>query len=143
VETMAMWERVDLLLLSRKEVPKTKTPMRTGMSTVETMKALVVTRSRYSRRAMSQTLCMDDVSGWILGGLVGDRFDEDLFEGGGGELEAGDTGVSDGGGEELLGVGAVAEGDLGVAAVVLRGEDGWVLEEGVVAGEGDLNGSWI
>ena len=33
-------------------------PISTGIRTVEMMKALVRTRSRYSRLAMSQTLCM-------------------------------------------------------------------------------------
>ena len=46
-------------------------------------KLLVRTRSRYSRFAMSQTLCIDFASYGV--------FDEDLFECGLHDLEAGDA----------------------------------------------------
>src|ERR1700730_11303625 len=111
VETMAMcvWEA--RLFLSKKEPPKTKPPISTGMSTVETMNALVVTRSRYSRRAMSQMLCMDGPSvidvacdgdalpraGIEVGVVESDGVDEDLFEGRLFQLEPRDTGSAGGG----------------------------------------------
>ena len=59
-------------------------------------KALVRTRSRYSRFAMSQTLCIDFASY---------GFDEDLFERGLHDLEAGDARFGDGLGEQRLRVG--------------------------------------
>ncbi len=67
------------------------------MRTVITMKALVRMRSRYSRFAMSQTLCI---------GFASYGFDEDLFKGGLHDFEAGDAGAAgDGVGEQGLGVG--------------------------------------
>src|SRR5580700_6804016 len=92
-------------------------------------------RSRYSRFAISQTLSIDVVSYGL---------DEDLFKSGLHDFEAGDAGAAlDGGGEKGLGVWSEAveavKLDLGLAAVVLRGFDAGVGEEGVVALEGDLN----
>ena len=96
-------------------------------------KTLARTRSRYSRFAMSQMLSIDIFSYGL---------DEDLFEGGLHDFETGDAGAAlNCSGEEGLGIGAdvvdAAKLDLCLAAVVLRGLDGWMGEEGVVALEGD------
>src|SRR6202022_4193232 len=71
-------------------------------------------------------------------------FDEDLLEGGLHDFEAGDASAAlDRGGEEGLGVGTGAveavEFYVGLSAVVLRGFDAGMLEEGVVSFEGDLD----
>ena len=62
-------------------------PMRTGMRMVVMRKALVRTRSRYSRFAMSQTLCIDFASY---------GFDKYLFKRRLHDFEAGDARLRDG-----------------------------------------------
>ena len=126
-------------------LPTMPPPMSSGMRMVVMRKALVRMRSRYSRLAMSQTLCMGfapamarfEVDGGrrsqCLDAFATDLFDEDLFEGGLHDLEAGDAGAgADGIGEQRLGVGAwccraSAELDLGVAGVVASTDstEGW------------------
>src|SRR5947209_8448094 len=96
-ETMVMCE-VDLVLLPATMEPTMPPPISSGMRRVEMRNALVRTRSRYSRFAMSQTLCIDAVSY---------GFDKDLFEGGFHEFEAGDACSRDGLCEKRLCVGAV------------------------------------
>src|SRR5258708_40055017 len=91
-------------------------------------------RSRYSRFAMSQILCIDIFSYGL---------DEDLFEGGLHDFEANDAGAAlRGCGEERLRVGRFAvdavEFDLSLAAVVLHGFDAGMGEEGLVPFKGDL-----
>src|ERR1700733_1747947 len=105
-------------------MPKTPPPMRVGMRMVATMKALVRMRSRYSRFAMSQILCID---------FAPDYFDKDVFQAGLHDLEASDTGPCRCGYEEYLRVGALMQLDFGVAAVVLHGLDGGMIEEGGIA----------
>src|SRR5438270_7310333 len=109
--------------------------MRTGMRMVMMRKLFARMRSRYSRFATSQTLCID---------IFSYGFDEDLLEGGLHDFEAGDTGTAlDGCGEERLGVGTGAieamEIYVGLSAVVLHGFDAGMLEEGIVALERDLD----
>src|SRR5438309_9247550 len=109
--------------------------MRTGMRMVMMRKLFARMRSRYSRFATSQTLSID---------IFSYGFDEDLLEGGLHDFEAGDASAAlDGGGEEGLGVGTGAveavEVYIGLSAVVLRGLDAGVLEEGVVSFKGNLN----
>src|SRR5438477_2828141 len=109
--------------------------MRIGMRMVMMTKLFARMRSRYSRLATSQTLCIDFFSY---------GFDEDLLEGGLHNFEAGDASAAlDGGGEERLGVGTgsveAMEFNVGLAAVVLRGFDARMLEERIVAFEGDLD----
>src|ERR1700677_771167 len=102
--------------------------MRVGMRTVAMMKALVRMRSRISRFAISRMLCINCAPGIHCAVLCRDFFDEYLFEGGLHDLEAGDAGLGDGVGEEGLGIGSIAQLDLGAAAVVLRRLDGGVIE---------------
>src|SRR5712672_2992956 len=109
--------------------------MRSGMRIVMMRKLFARMRSRYSRFATSQTLCID---------IFSYGFDEDLLEGGLHDFEACDASAAfNGCGEERLGVGAGAveavEFDIGLSAVVLRGFDAGVLEEGIVSFEGDLD----
>src|SRR3981189_202314 len=103
--------------------------MRSGMRMVMMRKLFARMRSRYSRFATSQTLCID---------IFSYGFDEDLLEGGLHDFEAGDASTAlDGGSEERLGVGTGAvetmEFYVGLAAVVLCGFDAGMLEGGVVA----------
>src|SRR5260370_13403643 len=105
--------------------------MRIGMRMVMMRKLFARMRSRYSRFAMSQMLSID---------ILSYGFDEDLLEGGLHDFEAGDAGAAlDGCGEERLGVGAGAvdamEFYVGLSAVVLRGFDAGMLEEGGVSFE--------
>src|ERR1700761_7038624 len=109
--------------------------MRSGMRMVMMRKLFARMRSRYSRFATSQTLCID---------IFSYGFDEDLLESGLHHFEAGDSGAAlDGGGEEGLGIRAgsveAVEFYFGLSAVVLRGFDTGVLEEGFVSFEGDLD----
>src|SRR5258708_5529788 len=109
--------------------------MRIGMRTVMRRKLFARMRSRYSRFATSQTLSID---------IFSYGFDEDLFESGLHDFEAGDAGAAlNGCGEKRLGGGTGAveavEFYVGLAAVVLRGFDAGVLEEGIVSFEGGLN----
>src|SRR5438270_4561427 len=109
--------------------------MRSGMRTVMMRKLFALMRSRYSRFATSQMLCID---------IFSYGFDEDLLEGGLHDFEAGDASAAlDGCSEERLGVGAgsveAMEFYVGLAAVVLRGLDAGVMKEGVVTFEGDLD----
>ncbi len=83
-ETMVMCE-VDLALPPQTMEPTMPPPISTGMRIVEMRKALVRTRSRYSRFAMSQTLCIDFASYGL---------DEDLFQGWLHDFEAGDAGFA-------------------------------------------------
>src|ERR1700761_3785280 len=114
--------------------------MRSGMRMFATRNALVRMRSRYSRLAMSQMLCID-VNSCRLRGLrrFGYLFDEDLFQRRLHDFEASNAGFDDCRGEESLCVGAFVETDLGVSTVVLCRMDGGVVEEGVIAGEVDEN----
>src|SRR5580704_7507320 len=109
--------------------------MRSGMRMVMMRKLFARMRSRYSRFATSQTLCID---------IFSYGFDEDLLEGGLHDFEAGDAGAAlDCRGEEGLGVGTGAveavEFYVGLSAIVFRGFDAGVLEEGVVSFERDLD----
>src|SRR5258705_13965745 len=109
--------------------------MRSGMRMVMMRKLFARMRSRYSRFAMSQTLSID---------IFSYGFDEDLFEGGLHDFEAGDASAAlDGGGKERLGVGTGAveavEFYFCLSAVVLRGFDAGVRGEGVVSLDRDLN----
>src|SRR5208283_969206 len=130
-------------------------PMMSGIMRVVMRKPRVRMRSRYSRRAMSQTLCIEAASvelvelghGEFAAIFAGQGLlhllDEDLFEGGFHDLEARDAGVGDGLGEQGLGV--VGQGcggakpDLGVAVVTLEVFDAGVVEEAVVAFEVDAD----
>src|SRR5215475_10240828 len=105
-------------------------PMSRGIRRVEMRKALVRTRSRYSRFAMSQTLCIDAVSY---------GFDEDLFEGWFHHFEASDAGTGDGLGKKRLRIGAVAKLDLRHAVVVLVTLYCGMVEEGGIAFEDHLD----
>ena len=92
-------------------------------------------RSRYSRFATSQMLCVD---------IFSYGFDEDLLEGGLHDFEARDAGAAlDGRSEERLGIGTGAveavEFDVGLSAVVLCAFDAGVLKKGIVSFEGDLD----
>src|SRR5271157_2730007 len=98
---------VDLALPPAMMEPTMPPPMRTGMRIVEMRKALVRTRSRYSRFAMSQTLCIDFASGNSFLGFRCYFFDKDLFERGLHDFEASDAGTGDGCGEEGLAVVAI------------------------------------
>src|SRR5258708_36472870 len=105
--------------------------MRIGMRTVMRRKLFARMRWRYSRFATSQTLSID---------IFSYGFDEDLLEGWLHDFEAGDASAAlDGCGEERLGVGTCAveavEFYFGLSAVVLRGFDAGMLEEGVVSFE--------
>src|SRR5260370_24235081 len=114
---------VDLALppeMTEKAMPP---PMSNGMRMVEMRKALVRTRSRYSRFAMSQTLCIDFASVNRFPGFCCYFFDKDLFEGGFHDFEAGDAGLGDGLGEEVLDVVAFVELDLGHDVVGLGALD--------------------
>src|SRR5258707_15338839 len=109
--------------------------MRSGMRMVMMRKLFARMRSRYSRFATSQTLCID---------IFSYGFDEDLLEGGLHDFEAGDASAAlDGCGEKGLGVGTGAvpamEFYVGLSAIVLRSFDARMLEEGVVSFEGDLD----
>src|SRR5258705_7255710 len=109
--------------------------MRSGMRMVMMRKLFARMRSRYSRFATSQTLCIN---------IFSYGFDEDLLEGGLHDFEAGDAGAAlYGGGEERLGVrtGAIDAVEVygGLPAVVLRAFDAGVPEEGIVSFEGDLD----
>src|SRR6266436_872743 len=114
--------------------------MRSGMRMVMMRKLFARMRSRYSRFATSQTLSID---------IFSYGFDEDLLECGLHYFEAGDASAAlDGSGEEWLGVGTGAveavEFYVGLSAVVLRGFDAGMLEEGIVSFEGDLNPvAWV
>src|ERR1700746_2474841 len=106
--------------------------MRTGMRTVMMRKLFARMRSRYSRFATSQTLCID---------IFSYGFDEDLLEGGLHDFKAGDSGAAlDGRGEERLGVGTgsihAVEFYIGLSTVVLGRFDAGVLEKGIVSFEG-------
>src|SRR5271163_2262638 len=116
-ETMAMCAE-DFVRDARYPLPKTKPPMRSGIRMVATRNALVRMRSRYSRLAMSQMLCID-VNSCRLRGLrrFGYLFDEDLFQRRLHHFEASDAGFDDCRGEERLRVGAFVETDLGVPTV--------------------------
>src|SRR5260370_42421618 len=128
-ETMVMCD-VDLALPLVMTEPAMPPPMSNGMRMVEMRKALVRTRSRYSRFAMSQTLCIDFASVNRFPGFCCYFFDKDLFEGGFHDFEAGNAGLGDGLGEEGLAVVCVAELDLGAALVVFCLVDGGVVYEG-------------
>src|SRR6202171_1347268 len=115
--------------------------MRSGMRMVMRRKLFARMRSRYSRFATSQTLCID---------IFSYGFDEDLLEGGLHDFEANDAGAAlDGGGgggvrgEEGLGVGTGAidamEFYVGLSAVVLRGFNAGMLKKGVVSFERNLD----
>src|SRR5260370_14571272 len=109
--------------------------MRSGMRIVMMRKLFARMRSRYSRFATSQMLSID---------IFTYGFDEDLLEGGLHHFEAGDASAAlNGGGEERLGVGTGAidamEFYVGLSAVVLRGFDAGMLEEGGVSFKGDLD----
>src|SRR5438045_3226740 len=110
--------------------PMMPPPIRMGIMRVEMRKALVRTRSRYSRFAISQTLRID---------LISYGFNKDLFESGFLYFEASDARSCDGFGEQRLCVCAIVKLDLGYAVVVLRSLDGWVIEERGVARENDLD----
>src|SRR5690242_13109698 len=105
-------------------------PMSRGMRMVEKRKALVRTRSRYSRFAMSQILRIDFAS---------DLFDKYLFQRGLHHLEAADAGFGDGRGEQRLTVIAVAELDLGASVVRLHVFYGGMIEERRVSFKGHLH----
>src|SRR5580704_13940865 len=85
-ETMVMCE-VDFALLPETMEPTMPPPISRGMRIVEMRKALVRTRSRYSRFAMSQTLCIDFASYGL---------NENLFQGWFHHFEASDAGFCDG-----------------------------------------------
>src|SRR5579871_5652520 len=85
-ETMVMCE-VDFALPPARMEPTIPPPINSGMRMVERRKARVRTRSRYSRFAMSQTLCIDFASYGL---------DEDLFQGWFHHFEASDAGFGDG-----------------------------------------------
>src|ERR1700678_2666379 len=110
-----------------------------GMRMVATMKALVRMRSRYSRFAISRTLCIDCAPGIHFAVLCCNFFDEDLFEGRLHDLEAGDASLGDGVRQKLLGIGSIAQLDLGATAVVLCRLDKSMIEEGGVAFEVERN----
>src|SRR5262245_41682847 len=99
--------------------------MSTGIMMVETRKALVRTRSRYSRLAMSQMLRIDLFSG-EFSGFRCYLFDEDLFERWLGHFKPGDMCFGDGRSEQRLGVRALAELDLRHTVIVFNALDGRV-----------------
>src|ERR1700760_1755738 len=99
--------------------------MSTGIRMVMTRKLLARTRSRYSRFAMSQTLCI---------GFASYGFNKDLFERGFHNLEPGDAStVLDGCSQNLLRGGFVAKLDLCVSGVVLGFSDAGMLQKACVA----------
>ena len=101
---MAMWAPDSDFELT-KALPKINPPMMSGIMTVVMRKPRVRMRSMYSRRAMSQTLCIEAASVGLVelghgefaailaGQCLLDLLDEDLFEGGFHHLEARDAGV--------------------------------------------------
>src|ERR1700744_2708777 len=102
------------------------------MSTVAMRKLLARTRSRYSRFAISQTLCIDSASCLCIAEACADVFDEDLFQCGFHDFKAVDVSTAcDGLGKNLLGGSLVVQLDLGDAGVVLRFDDTRMAEEGV------------
>src|ERR1700733_12654830 len=103
--------------------------MKSGIRIVAMRNALVRMRSRYSRLAMSQMLCIDFLSGLDGSVALGYFFDEDLFEGRLHHFEAGDAGGRDCCGEESLGISSIVEANLGMATVVLCGMDGGMVEK--------------
>src|SRR5580698_1064543 len=110
------------------------------MSTVAMRKLLERIRSRYSRFAISQTLCIDSASCFCIAEACADVFDEDLFQRGFHDFKAVDVSTArDSLGENLLGGGLVVQLDLGDAGVVLRLGNTRVAKEGVVTGEDDLH----
>src|ERR1035437_8767690 len=136
-------------------LPKMNPAMMSGIMTVVMMNPRVRMRSRYSRRAMSQTLIIEVALLRLVelghgefpavgdGQRLANLLDKDVFEGGLGDLEAGDTRDADGVGEQRLGVvgkgGRRAQLDLGVAAVALEAFDAGMLQEGIVAFEVDVD----
>src|ERR1700721_3601192 len=104
-------------------------PMRVGVRMVAMMKALVRMRSRYSRFAMSQMLCINFAPVIHLPVLCCHFFNEYVFEGGLHDFEASDTGPGDGGGEQGLWIGSIAQLDFGAATVVFCRLDGGGFEE--------------
>src|SRR5260370_33242615 len=99
--------------------------MRIGMRTVMRRKLFARMRSRYSRFATSQTLSID---------IFSYGFDEDLFESGLHDFEAGDAGAAlNGCGEKRLGVGTGAVEAVEVSVRLFaggrRGFCVWMLEE--------------
>src|ERR1700733_6715225 len=139
-----------LALEPRKMLPPTNPAMISGIMTVVMTKPRVRIRSRYSRRATSQTLRNMDAllfhfraefgNGELVAGVgrsLPDLVDEDVLEGGFGDLEVGDAGVTQGFGEQGLSVvgegGRGAEDDFGAAGITLQALDGRVVQEHVVA----------
>src|ERR1700722_9731277 len=109
--------------------------MRRGMRMVMMRKLFAWMRSRYSRFAMSQTLCIDIFSYGL---------DKDLLEGGLHHFEPDDACAAlSGRGEEGLSVGCfaidTAEFDVRLSTVILRAFDAGMGEEGVVSFKGDLD----
>src|ERR1700727_2785836 len=103
--------------------------MRSGMRMVIRRKLFARMRSRYSRFAMSQTLCID---------IFSYSFDEDLFKRGFHDFEADDSGAALGGCyEERLSVRVCAidatKLDLRLSTIVLCEFDAGVGEEGIVS----------
>src|ERR1035437_4035661 len=145
-ETTAMCVS-EFALEPRKMLPKMNPAMMTGIITVVMTNPRVRMRSMYSRRAISQTLCIevaprrfaDFVHGRFAINLhrraLADFLDKDVFERGFRHLEARDARASDILGEGCRGT----QLDLDVAAVALEAFDTGVLEEGVIALEVDLD----
>src|SRR5215472_905185 len=101
---------VGLDLCPRTTDPTIPPPISSGIRSVEIRKALVRTRSRYSRFAMSQTLCIDPVSY---------RLNKDLFECRLHDLKSCNPRLANGCSEQRLPIVAVTQFDLGHAVVVL------------------------
>src|SRR5664280_356738 len=150
--TMAMWVPGSDFELT-KALPNSNAPMMSGIMTVVMRNPRVRTRSTYSRRAMSQTLCIEAAfvgmvelghGEWVAildGRCLLDLFDEDLFQSGFHHLEARDAGVCDGLCQQGLGVFGQgcggAELDLDVAVVAFDVFDAGMIEKAVAALEVD------
>src|SRR6185312_9651223 len=95
-------------------------PINSGMRRVMTIKLLARMRSRYSRFAISQTLCIDFASGFRVAETCPDVFDEYLFESRLDHFEPRDACAARyRRGKHLLGRGFVPQQNVGVARVVL------------------------
>src|SRR6202034_3653870 len=124
--SVVCWRRNDLHLGNSLLIAVTR-GISSGMRTVMRRKLLARMRSRYSRLAMSQILCID---------ILSYGFDEDLLERGLHDFEAGDSRATLGGrGKEWLSVGSravyTAELDLLLTTIVLRAFNAGMREKGI------------
>src|ERR1700727_1565157 len=95
---------VDFALLPARIDPTIPPPISSGIRIVEMRKALVRTRSRYSRFAMSHTLCIDFISYSL---------NKNLFQRWLHHLKTGDAGFGNSIGQKRLSIAAFVQLDLG------------------------------